>query len=50
VDELISEVSENVIKLGTFLEEYADEIEDHLDMKKPSKHEGRKIKKNNFRY
>ena len=28
------------MKLGTFLEEYADEIEDHLDMKKPSKYEG----------
>ena len=28
------------MKLGTFLEDYADEIEDHLDMKKPSEHEG----------
>ena len=40
MDEHISEVSDNVIKLVSFLEEYEDEIEEHLDAKKPSRHEG----------
>ena len=38
---MISEVSENVMKLNTFLEEYEDELEDVISAKKVQKTEGK---------